>query len=171
MRAIPAGEQTDLVGAYVGEKCGCYFEPGMFQALAVLNEEGVFCAGVVISDYRGHDCQISCATETSVAWRDHVVRAVFVYIFDQLGCVRCTSMTKKTNKRTRQFLERLGFKLEGTVRLGFDGVKDALLYGLLASECRYLPSYNGDAEAIEEERQGALVEEALDIEAITGMVQ
>lgn len=167
MRAIPAGENTALVGAYVGEKCGCYFEQGMYQALAVLNDEGVFCAGVVISEYRGHDCQISCATETSVAWRDNVVRAVFEYVFNQLGCARCTSLTKKSNKRTRQFLERLGFKLEGTVRLGFDGTKDALLYGLLASECPYLSHYDGDAEA---EREGAIAEEALDIAAAVGVV-
>jgi hypothetical protein len=154
MIARPANDKTRLVGAYVGEKCGCVFEDGMFQALAVLNDEGQFCAGVVISEYRGHDCQISCATETSVAWRPNVIKTVFEYIFYQLGCVRCTSITKKTNKRTRTFLEGLGFKLEGRLRRGFDGTQDALLYGLLVEECRYLSDAdNGVTEAYDPETE------------------
>jgi RimJ/RimL family protein N-acetyltransferase len=152
MIAMPAEENTKLVGAYVGQKCGCTFEDGMFQALAVLNDNGEFCAGIVISEYRGHDCQISCATETSVAWRPSVIATVFEYIFTQLGCARCTSITKKTNKRTRAFLEGLGFKLEGRLRRGFDGTQDALLYGLLAEECRYLhDADNGLVDADETE--------------------
>jgi len=163
MKAIPAGERTALVGAYVGEKCGCDFVPGMFQALAILNDNGDFCAGVVISEFRGHDCQISCATETGVAWRDHVVRAVFDYIFIQLGCARCTSITKKGNKRTRAFLEDLGFKHEGTLRRGFDGAQDALLYGLLAEECRYIASERDGDTVIQD--SGAALEDKETIKA------
>jgi len=138
MIAVPAGINTSLVGRYVAEKCGCIFQEGMFQAMAILNDKKEFVGGVVISEYRDHDCQISCATETSAAWRDSVMRGVFDYIFNQLGCVRCTSITKKGNKKARTFLEGLGFVLEGNMRLGFDGIKDALLYGLLKSECRYI---------------------------------
>lgn len=139
MRAIPAGERTPLVGMYMTEKTGAHFEPGMFQALAILNDDDDFVAGVVISNFRGHDCEISCATESSTAWRPTVMNAVFQYIFGQLGCIRCTSIVKKNNKRSRDFLEGLGFVLEGNIRCGYDGVKDALIYGLLASECRYFP--------------------------------
>lgn len=138
MRAIPAGNKTELVGYYVGEKCGCAFTPGQFEALAILNEADEFVAGVVVSRFSGHDCEISCATETSAAWRDTVMRGVFDYVFNQLGCVRCTSITKKGNRKARGFLEGLGFQLEGNLRLGFDGVKDALIYGYLKSECKYL---------------------------------
>lgn len=147
MIVVPAGDKTALVGAYVGEKAGVTFVPGMYQALAVLNDSNEFVAGVVISEFRGYDCQISCATETSAAWRDNVMRAVFHYIFVQLGCVRCTSITRKNNKRARGFLEGLGFKLEGTIRLGYDGIKDALVYGYLASECRYLAEPVAEPEA------------------------
>jgi hypothetical protein len=138
MILVPAGDNTELVGAYVAEKTGCVFTPGMYQAFAIINDTDKFCAGIVVSEYRGHDCQISCATETSMAWRDDVVYAFFDYIFHQLKCVRCTAITKRTNKRLRGFVEALGFKLEGRMRLGFDGTKDALMYGLLASECKCL---------------------------------
>lgn len=138
MIVVPAGNNTELVGQYVGEKCGDTFDPGTYQALAVINDQSQFVAGVVINMYSGYDCRISCATETSAAWRDNVMRGVFNYIFIQLGCVRVTAMVRKGNKRSRKFLEDLGFVLEGNLRLGYDGVKDALVYGLLASECRYL---------------------------------
>ena len=138
MRAVPAAENTELVGRYVGEKCGVQFTPGAYQAFAILNDQGDFCAGVVISNFRDHDCEISCATETSAAWRDHVMRAVFTYVFKQLGCVRCTCIVRKNNKRCRDFLDGLGFVLEGNLRKAYDGVKDALIYGLLAEECRYI---------------------------------
>src|SRR4249920_579341 len=138
MKVVPAAQNTELVGAYVAEKCGTEFAPGMYQALAILDDQGAFIAGVVVSEWRGHDCQISCATESSAAWRPNVLQGVFNYIFVQLGCVRCTSVTKKSNKRCRDFLTGLGFVLEGRLRMGYDGVKDALIYGFLASECRYI---------------------------------
>jgi hypothetical protein len=140
MKLISAGPNTRLVCKYVGEMAGVNFNPdlSMVTAFAVINDVGHFVAGVVISEYRGHDCQISCAAETPIAWQPDVVRGVFQYVFQQLGCARCTSITKKSNRRCREFLNALGFTLEGNLRLGYDGIKDALIYGLLASECRYL---------------------------------
>lgn len=141
MRAVPGGQQHELVCAYVAEQAGVQFDPAMCASFAILNSGNDFVGGVVISDFRGYDCQISTATETSIAWQDTVIRAVFSYVFDTLGCIRCTSLTKKGNKRCRAFLEGLGFTLEGNLRMGYDGIKDALIYGLLASECRYLEGY------------------------------
>jgi hypothetical protein len=146
MIAIPAGVNTELVARYVAEKAECDFVPGMYQAMAILDDQGTFCAGVVFHEYRGHDVQISCATDTSAAWRPSVMKAVFSYVFNELGCVRCTSFTKKSNKPCRSFLEGLGFVLEGRIRLGHDGVKDALIYGLLAKECVYIQDDNSAIE-------------------------
>lgn len=146
MILIPAEQNSARVAAYVSEKTGANFTPGMYQSFAILNDEREFCGGVVVSNFREHDCELSCAAETPVAWKDSILRAVFDYVFNQLGCVRCTAITKKGNKRARAFLEGMGFQLEGNVRLGYDGVKDALIYGLLASECKYLAPVEQDDE-------------------------
>ena len=138
MMAVPAGNLTTMVGDYVSEKLGMRFVPGTYQAMMVINDEKDFVAGVVFTNYRQLDVEISCVSETPAAWRPHVCRAVFKYVFDQLGCVRCTSITSKGNKRARTFLEGLGFVLEGNIRLGYDGHRDALVYGLLKAECRFL---------------------------------
>jgi RimJ/RimL family protein N-acetyltransferase len=145
MIAAPAGEYTEIVAQYVMEKTGMSLQPGSYQAMMVISDKDDFVAGIVISNFRGTDCEISCATETSAAWRPSVLRAIFSYIFNQLNCVRCTSITTKQNKAARTFLEGLGFVLEGNLRLGYDGFKDALIYGLLAKECRYLSENNGES--------------------------
>jgi hypothetical protein len=144
MRAEIANPQTlPLVCAYMREKTDVVFDPAACQGFAVLADDGTFMAGVLVSEVRymngtAIDCQISCATEASVAWSPEVCRAVFAYVFKQLGCVRCTSITKKSNTRARGFLEALNFKLEGTMRRGYDGAKDALIYGLLAEDCDFV---------------------------------
>ena len=151
MIALPAGALTEMVGEYLHEKTGMVLTPGMFSAMMVVNDEKDFVAGVVFTNFRNTDTEVSCAGETPAAWRPTVCRAIFKYVFEQLGCVRCTSITTKGNKRARSFLEGLGFQLEGNVRLGYDGVKDALIYGLLRSECRYLAD-DSEREDGEEER-------------------
>lgn len=140
MIAIPAtGTVLELVGQYVEERIpGLKLIPGMFSGFAIMSDTDELAAAVVISNFRGTDCEISCASETPLAWRPHVCKAVFSYIFDQLGCVRCTSITTRNNKRTRGFLLSLGFQLEGNLRNGYDGYKDALIYGLLRRECSYV---------------------------------
>lgn len=143
MIALPAGKYTEIVGQYIMDKTGMELTPGMYQAFMVINDNKDFVAGVVVTNFRRTDCEMSGASETPAAWRPHVCRAIFSYIFEQLGCVRVTSITTKGNKKARAFLESLGFQLEGNVRLGYDGRRDALIYGLLKAECRYLAAEEG----------------------------
>lgn len=138
MLAVPAGNLTHMVGEYVSEKTGMVLQPGMYSAFMVVDDDKNFVAGVTITNFRKTDCEVSCASDAPLAFRPHVCRAIFKYIFEQLGCVRCTSITVKGNRKARSFLEGLGFQLEGNVRLGYDGRRDALIYGLLRSECRFL---------------------------------
>jgi hypothetical protein len=139
MIAVPAGRFTEMVGQYCMEKIpGLKLASGMYQAMMVVNDDNDFVAGVVFTNFRDIDVEISCVSETPAAWRPEVCKAIFTYIFDQLGCVRCTSITTRPNRKARGFLESLGFTLEGNVRLGYDGQRDALIYGLLRSECRFL---------------------------------
>lgn len=143
MIAYPAGKLTEMVGQYICEKTGMSLTPGMYQALMIVNDNRDFVGGVVFTNWRKTNVEISCASETPMAFKPGVCRAVFQYAFDQLGCIRCTSITTKANKKARSFLEALGFQLEGNIRLGYDGRRDALIYGLLRSECRFLADESG----------------------------
>lgn len=148
MRAIPAGDKLDLVCKYMHEKTGVDFDPFKCNGFAIVADDNRFIGAVIVSNLVMHggkpvNCEISCASETSMAWRHHVCQAVFQYIFGQLGCVRCTSTTRKNNTKAREFLEALNFQLEGNIRKGYDGKNDALIYGLLAEECRFFGGLNG----------------------------
>jgi hypothetical protein len=59
MIALPAGDLTSMVGQYVTEKTGMELKEGTYQAFMVVNDNGDFVAGVVISNFRGTDCEIS----------------------------------------------------------------------------------------------------------------
>lgn len=152
MIAVPAGKLTEMVGEYLMEKTGMKVAPGTYQAMMVVNDQQDFVAGIVFNNFRETDVEVSCAGETPAAWRPGVCSAIFKYIFEQLGCVRCTSITTKANKKARAFLEALGFQLEGNVRLGYDGRRDALIYGLLRSECRFLAGESERENVIEKQR-------------------
>lgn len=150
MKVVIADRQKlVLICGYMYEKIEVQFDPNQVQGFAILNDNNDFVAAVIVSNlrYSGDkviDCEISCATETSVAWKPNVCRAIFGYIFGQLGCVRCTSIVKKNNKRSRDFLEALNFQLEGNLRKAYDGTKDALIYGLLAEECKFYGDLDGE---------------------------
>lgn len=143
MLAVPAGDKTSMVGQYIMEKVpGLKLVEGQYSGFAFLSDSNDFVGGAVVSNFRagefGGDCEISCASETAMAFRPGICKAVFTYVFVQLGCVRLTAITTKRNVRTRRFLERLGFRLEGCVKRAYDGKRDALIYGLLPEDCRYL---------------------------------
>lgn len=63
--------------------------------------------------------------------------AVFSYPFEQLGKRRVTSISASRDKTAHRLAERLGFTYEGRLRNYYQD-DDAILYGMLREECRYL---------------------------------
>ena len=143
MRIEVAGDKLPLICEYIRERTDAVFDASLAQGFAIINDNGKFCGAVVVANMRSHygrpvDCEIACASETPLAWTQPVISTVFRYIFVQLKCVRVTAIARKNNSKVRNFMERLNFVLEGNVRKGYDGEKDALIYGLLAEDCRLL---------------------------------
>ena len=101
---------------------------------------GRLIGGVVFNNYRGHDIHVSVAFNGRGRVLPGDVRALCDYPFGQLGCKRVTAITGKKNKRARKILERIGFTLEGVARRGLDGFEDAMIFGLLRENCKWLKS-------------------------------
>lgn len=55
------------------------------------------------------------------------------WIFNQMKLDRCTAVVKKGNKRSRKFVEGIGFHVEGKLRKAVNG-EDMIVYGLLKEE-------------------------------------
>jgi hypothetical protein len=83
---------------------------------------------------------------------DAITRPLLYGIFSALFAKarRITALVEPSDSRTESIVTRLGFVYEGFSRLGFDGDRDALIYGMLPQDCNFLPgvraarSLNGD---------------------------
>ena len=97
--------------------------------------------GTIFSHYDGHNIWMHLALDDPRIMRRTFAKQVFEYCFYTCKCVRVTAMTKPSNTRCRRLIESAGFKQEGVVRKVIrEGMKyhNAVLYGLLRNECKYL---------------------------------
>lgn len=117
---------------------------GPCVALGVVRR-GILVGGVVYHGYRpaDGDVMVSIAFERPDWCLPQTMRALFAYPFNELNCGRMTAVVARKNKRSRKLVEGLGFKLEGVARKAFGRRDDAMLYGLLKSECRFLRNTDG----------------------------
>lgn len=104
-----------------------------------LEEDGELIAGVVFDQYSGPGIVIHVAAVPGKRWmnRDFLFR-VFAYPFLQLHCKRVTGLVRVDNLPAQKFDEHLGFKREGLIRSACTDGTDMILYGMLASECKFL---------------------------------
>jgi hypothetical protein len=52
--------------------------------------------------------------------------------------VRVTIMIDAENSKLEHTVRKMGFVYEGMIRRGLDGWRDALVFGMLAQDCRWL---------------------------------
>lgn len=92
---------------------------------------------VMYNNWRGRSIETHWAGEG--AWLTRaVLRAVFGLPFQTYGCRRITGLIRRKNRVARAVAERIGFRLEGVARQGFDDGTDAMIYGMVRDECRWL---------------------------------
>jgi hypothetical protein len=84
---------------------------------------------------------MSCAGDPGWLTRKSL-RAFFHFPFVQLKCRRVTGIVHRKNKRARDVNERMGFRLEGVCKHGFE-TGDAIIYGMTRAECRWIEQANG----------------------------
>lgn len=113
------------------------FNGQWYEAIGFLSGGPDLIGGVVYQNWRGTDIEILGAGRPGWLTRTHLL-AIFTYPFIQLGCNRVTAIVDKRNKHARQFVERLGFKYEGCCREAMPGGANAIIYGMLKTECRWI---------------------------------
>jgi RimJ/RimL family protein N-acetyltransferase len=111
---------------------------GPFTTIGIADGDGAIIAGCVFHNFRRHDIEvIFCASTPRWATRG-IMAALFDYPFNQLGCVRITSIASAANQKALDLNRKTGFKIEGRARKGYDGVNDAIIMGMLKDECIWL---------------------------------
>ena len=105
-------------------------------------EGGELIAGVAYFKATNCDVQLAVAALPGRRWLSRRMLEIFFgYVFYPpplgMGKRRCTAIIHKRNKHSRDFNERLGWKLEGSHRHAFPN-DDAVSYGMYADNCRWI---------------------------------
>lgn len=106
------------------------------RAIGVLrNAEPV--AGCIYHSFTGHNVVCDIAVAPGFSLPRGVLRTLFSYPFITLSCLRITVYVGHFNEASTQFVERLGFTREGTMREASPR-GDYHLYGMLKRECKWI---------------------------------
>ena len=129
--------QDEAVRAWVGARID---EPDFHEGAGIgLAQDGELIAGVVFNHYTGTNIQMHVAAVPTKRWmtKDFLFRC-FAYPFIQLECSRVTGLVRVDNLPAQKFDEHLGFVREGVLRRACTDGCDMIIYGMLATECRFL---------------------------------
>lgn len=113
---------------------GRFEDLGPYEVMGISSSDGMPLAGVVWTNYRGHDITLNLAADSPRWARRGVITAILSYPFRQLQCERCTSFVGRQNKRSYRITEGVGFKREGLMRRAADGWEDVHVFGMLREE-------------------------------------
>lgn len=105
---------------------------------AGLTERGRLVGGVLLTHVTTFDGHITVAFDSARVLTPDTLDKLFRVPFRHLCLRRLTALVDPKNKRCRRLLEGLGFSQEGKLRRGLDGRRDAIVYGMLAEECRWI---------------------------------
>jgi RimJ/RimL family protein N-acetyltransferase len=103
-------DQAERVAAYVSEKIGAPCS-GPLVAVGLSQDGQTLCGGAVFNNWTGANIELGFACDVPLT--RGLLKAFNHYVFIQLKATRCTAITKRSNKRTRKILERVGFLFEG----------------------------------------------------------
>lgn len=131
----------EFVSRWVSSKFPGHRGFGPCTAIGITRQDRMI-AGLVWHDYRPQygSIQMSIASEPKSRWCSRLVmEAFFHYPFVQLGCKSVFICVRRKAKKTRKFVEKVGFKFSGLLRRGF-GTEDMVIYDMLQNECRWIRS-------------------------------
>lgn len=127
---------ADKIGPWVCERAGGRYRDGV-TAVGLVDSDNVLKVGVYYDEYTGSSICMHSRCDDPRAPNREFYRAIFAYPFDQLKVKRITVMVSSTNKRAIRVDEKLGFRLEATIKDYFsDG--DCLVYAMYRDDCRWL---------------------------------
>lgn len=126
-----------FVGRWVADKLNTVVHPGD-TTVGLLGADGELVAGVLYQDFNGANIIAHIAAKSGRHWmtRDYL-RIIFDYPFRQLGVRRLTAPVAAKNTQSRQFVEKLGFVVEATLKDALPD-DDLVMYCMRREDCRWL---------------------------------
>jgi hypothetical protein len=94
--------------------------------------------GVAVFEFKTwFDAHFTAAIADRRVMSRRLLRSMFTAVFSQ--ATRITALIEPWNVPALRQAMLLGFQQEGFMRKAVEGIRDAVLFGMLRHECRYLP--------------------------------
>jgi RimJ/RimL family protein N-acetyltransferase len=137
--------QDRLVAEWVAAKLGLSGADDFMPCVAIgIVRDDRLVAGVVYNNYQtdreGSPLSIEMTiASTSPRWASRkVLTELFEYPFIQLRVKRVQALTSVGNAEAQSLLKRLGFSQEGVHRCAYSDGEDAVSWGMLKHECKWM---------------------------------
>lgn len=125
---------------------GAGLMPPETEALGVIEEDtGEIHAVIALNAFYAHYASMHVATNGRRRWVTRpVLRAAFGYAFEFKGLRRLNFHVSCKNIEIQVFALKLGLRIEGTTRCGFDDGSDGVLFGMIREECPWINGESSD---------------------------
>lgn len=114
--------------------------PKKFSYIGIIEDEKIL--GVIIfCNYDGNNIFVHTALDTPRACQRKVIKLMFNYIFNQIGCNRATATCDNDNSKVKKLIKGLGFEKEGLMKNAMqidETYVDAAVYGILKENCQWV---------------------------------
>ncbi len=117
----------DRVARFVGERCGTIICPP-FTAMGI-ERDGEIIAGAIFNNFTRHDIEVTIA---GGPFSRGFARAVGVYVFHRVGCLRMSITTEQDI--VVDYAKRLGAQTEGRKRNHFGRGRHGIVLGILKED-------------------------------------
>ena len=105
-----------------------------FVVFGAENSKGEIYCVVMFNNHTGRDMEVTAAGRfTRAIWR-----VALEYAFETMSMDRLTFRVKVSNHHCIKMLYHLGARVEGRLRKYYSDDEDALVFGLLREECKYV---------------------------------
>jgi RimJ/RimL family protein N-acetyltransferase len=109
--------------------------------------DGKAVAACIFNNYRpmahGADLRVIIVSTDPNWCRKGILKTLFGYAFDTAKCSRLTAVIREGNEASVKLCAGLGFRKEGVLRKGYNGKTNALIFGMLRHECKWIEAHNG----------------------------
>ncbi|SDX74117.1 GNAT family N-acetyltransferase [Roseicitreum antarcticum] len=133
--------QADLI-AWAEPRMGVEKDmmPSETVALGVMNDAGGIEAVICFNAFYSTYASLHVASNGGRRWLSRKVLAlVFGYAFTHLNLTRLNFLVPHHNIPVQVLALKVGLRIEGVARCGANDGSDGVLFGMLASECPWLP--------------------------------
>jgi RimJ/RimL family protein N-acetyltransferase len=110
---------------------------GPSVALGIVRNRKIV-GGAIYNEFTGWSCAVTVFVDSPFWCKPETLCTLYTYPFCQLNCTRVEALIGRNNRKARRIMKHMGWTEEGCHPLRFNGVEDAISYGMLRQNCRWL---------------------------------